>query len=259
MKTFAKPQKVGTMKENFVDFIAEDQKEAIIKEFLPKIKSLAQRLSFKLPAELSTEDLESAGIIGLIEAMDRFDPTKETKLKTYAEFRIRGAMIDEIRSMQWASRDVKRKIGEVRKAYEELEMKLQRSPEEEEVAQHLGIPLQDLYNITRAVNSTSLVGFEDISANYSDGNTDFLDCLADHNTVDQLTYLTYQETKEELALSIDSLPEKERMVLTLYYYEELTMKEVGSILGLSESRVCQIHGQAIRRLKKKFQKKTRYC
>ena len=242
------------MKEDFVGFFAQDQREAIIKEFLPKIKSLAQRLSFKLPAELSPEDLESAGVIGLIEAMERFDPAKQTKLKTYAEFRIRGAMIDEIRSMQWASRDVKRKIGEVRRAFEELEMKLHRCPEEEEVAQHLGIQLQELYNITRAINSISIVGFEDISASYSDGNTDFLDCLADHSSVDQLTNLAHQETKDELVQSIDSLPEKERMVLTLYYYEELTMKEVGSILGLSESRVCQIHGKAIRRLKKKFQK-----
>ena len=259
MKTIVKTESVGTMKDNYMDFIAEDQKEAIIREFLPKIKSLAQRLSFRLPPELSTDDLESAGIIGLIEAMDRFDPAKETKLKTYAEFRIRGAMIDEIRSMQWASRDVKRKIGEVRKAHEELEMKLQRSPEEEEVAQHMGIHLQDLYNITKAVNSTSLVGFEDISSNLGDGNTDFLECLADPSAVDQLTFLAYQETKEELARSIDTLTEKERMVLTLYYYEELTMKEVGSILGLSESRVCQIHGQTIRRLKKKFQRENRYC
>jgi RNA polymerase sigma factor for flagellar operon FliA len=232
----------------------EAHQEEVIKEFLPKIKCLAHRLSFKLPPELSTDDLISAGIIGLIEAMDRFDPDKNTKLKTYAEFRIRGAMIDEIRSMQWASRDVKRKISDVRKAYEDLEMQFHRYPEEDEVAKYLGLTLEDFYEILRSTNSANLIGLEDISASYSDGNMDFLECLSDPNAVDQLSSMVHKETREELGRAIDSLPEKERMVLTIYYYEELTMKEVGAILGLSESRVCQIHSQAILKLKKKCRK-----
>ncbi|RMD59563.1 MAG: FliA/WhiG family RNA polymerase sigma factor, partial [Nitrospirae bacterium] len=229
----------------------EYKKEDIINQFLPKIRSIAQKLSFNLPPELSTEDLVSAGIIGLMEAIERFDPEKNTKLKTFAEFRIRGAMIDEIRAMQWASRDIKRKMGEVRKAYEQMEMKLQRSPDDEEVAAHMGITLEELYDITKAARSTNLVAIEDIGANYSEGNLDFLECLSDPNAVDQLTLVDIQERKELLLEAIESLSKKEKMVITLYYYEELTMKEVGAILGLSESRVCQIHGQAISRLKKK--------
>jgi RNA polymerase sigma factor for flagellar operon FliA len=244
----------NTTNAKVVEFY-EDEKERIIKDFLPKIRCLAQRLSFKLPPELSTEDLVSAGIIGLMEAIDRFDPEKETKLKTYAEFRIRGAMIDEIRSMQWASRDVKRKIGEIRKGFEELEMKLQRSPEEEEVAQHLGITLDEYYDIVRSANGAYLIGIEDICSKVEDGHMDFLECLADQKSPDPLSLLGLQETKLALSKGIDELPVKERMVLTLYYYEEMTMKEVGAVLGLSESRVCQIHSQSVSKLKKKLNKK----
>jgi RNA polymerase sigma factor FliA len=229
-----------------------DQKEEIVCRFLPRVKYYAHKYAFGLPPELDVEDLISAGIVGLLEAVNRFNPAMNTTLSTFADFRIRGAIIDEIRSMQWASKDVKKKIEEVRHAYEEIEKNVHRNATDEEVAERLNINMEELYKILATVNTVRMVRLEDMGLNRDGETLDILECISAEGKKDMLDELGMRELQTTLGKVIDELPEKERLVLTLYYYEEINMKEIGRVLNVSESRVCQLHGKALLKLRKKM-------
>ncbi|MBF0559779.1 MAG: FliA/WhiG family RNA polymerase sigma factor [Nitrospirae bacterium] len=234
--------------------VSEEEKEQIVEQFLPRVKYYASRYSFYLPAELSMEDLVSAGIIGLLEALERYDPALNASLSTFADFRIRGAIIDEVRSMQWASKDARKKLDEARHAYALLEKELNRSADDEEVAEKLNISLEDLYKTLSTANTMRMINLEDLGLTNREGETlDILECISDRGDKDVLDELNLKELRSALGSAIDVLPEKERLVLTLYYYEELTMKEIGKVLDISESRVCQLHGKALLKLRSVMQ------
>ncbi len=230
--------------------VADDDaaREQIIREFAHVIRAIAHRLAFRLPAYLDAEDLVSVGVIGLMDAMDKYDPNREAKFKTYAEFRIRGAMLDEIRSMDWIPRSVHERISQLQRAQTELLNRLGRPPSDEETAAALGMSVSELDDFLSRSRGAVLISLDDLGIHEPDGNK-ILRMLADHQHPDPLSTIVNEREREHLATAIQALPEKERLVLTLYYYEELTMKEIGKILNVTESRVCQIHTKACLHLK----------
>ena len=232
--------------------ITEETKEEIIKEFLPYIKYTAYRLSWKLPPHITIDDLISVGLMGLMDAEDRFEPGK-VKLKTYAELRIKGAMIDELRATAWIPRSMRKKIEEINNARTRLGKKIGRMPDDADVAKSMKMPLDDYFKILRFATEANPIRLEDFRNNkYSDSNLNITECIADPKAKSPLSILEEKDNQEELAALIETLPEKEKLVLALYYWEELTMQEIGKVLSITESRVCQIHSQAVAKLKIKL-------
>lgn len=231
-----------------MDF-CEQEREQIINDSLPFIKYTARRLSRRLPAQLSMNDLISVGIVGLLDALTRYTEGR-VKQKTFVEYRIRGAMLDELRSQDWVPRSLREKISEVRKTHRMLEQELGRKPAEEEVASTLSMSLDDYYRTMQAANDAVVFSFEDFrNPGHEDGDLDVMECLGDPAAKTPLQRLEEMSDRENLARLIDALPEREKLVLSLYYWEELTMKEIGKVTGLSEGRICQIHNQTLSRLK----------
>jgi len=231
----------------------ERERELLVQEFIPKIKYLASRLSATLPTGLGMDDLISVGVIGLIDAIDKYDASRNARLTTYAEFRIKGAMLDEIRSMQWGSRGMKKRMSDVKKAYSTIEKRLGRHAEEDEVADYLGLSLEEFHKQTSEAGMSVLLNFEDLLPSGGDGDMNVMECISDGKKEGPATAMDLLEVKNILGKQIDNLPEKERMVMTLYYYEEMTMKEIGAVLSLTESRVCQLNAQALLRLRDKVE------
>lgn len=232
--------------------ITEETKEEIIKEFLPYIKYTAYRLSWKLPPHITIDDLISVGLMGLMDAVDRFEPGK-VKLKTYAELRIKGAMIDELRATAWIPRSMRKKIEEINNARTRLGKKIGRMPDDADVAKSMKMPLDEYFKILRFATVANPIRLEDFRNNkYSDSNLNITECIADPKAKSPLSILEEKDNQEELAALIETLPEKEKLVLALYYWEELTMQEIGKVLSITESRVCQIHSQAVAKLKTKL-------
>ncbi len=232
--------------------IKEEKKEQIIKEFLPYIKYTAFRLSWKLPPHLNIDDLISVGLMGLMDAVKRYEPGK-VKLKTYAELRIKGAMIDELRATAWIPRSMRKKIDDINKARTKLEKKLGRMPDDIEVAKSLKMHLNEFYKIQQYATSSISLRMEDFKNNkHADSDMNISECIADPKAKTPLNVLEEKDMKDKLAQLIDTLPEKEKLVLSLYYWEELTMQEIGKVLSITESRVCQIHSQALVKLKTKL-------
>lgn len=239
-------------KNNFVNNLSEEQKEQIINEFLPFIKYTAYRLSWRLPAQLTVDDLISVGLMGLIEVLNKYEEDKGT-LRAYAEHRIKGAMLDELRAFDNVSRSFRDKVNEIKEVYASLERQLGRHPDEEEVAKAMNISLNEYYRILQTANGAMTLSIEDFNSKVSDDNElNILDSIADPKGSNPLSILEDKNTKEILAQIIEELPEKEKLLLSLYYWEELTMKEIGKIMNITEGRVCQIHNQAILRLKGKL-------
>jgi RNA polymerase sigma factor for flagellar operon FliA len=239
--------------QNPKSFLAQGaRREELIKEFAHVIRAMAHRLAFRLPAYLDAEDLISVGTIGLMDAMDKYDPTREAKFKTYAEFRIRGAMLDEIRSMDWIPRSVHERIGLLQKTHVTLMSRLGRPPHDEEVAVELKMSMDELDDFITRARGAVMISVDDLSLHEPDGHK-VVKMLADTHTPDPLSSLVNEREREVIATAIRQLPEKERLVLTLYYYEELTMKEIGELMKVTESRVCQVHTKAIIRLKAHLQ------
>ncbi len=229
--------------------LTEREKEKIINESLPFIKYTAYRLAHRLPPQLAANDLISVGIVGLLDALQRYTEGR-VKLKTFVEYRIKGAMLDELRSHDWVPRSLKTKIGQIRKAHRELEQDLGRMPREEEIAERLEISLDEYYRTVQSASNAVVFSFEDFRDKSSDeGDMDVTECIPDRNAKNPLELLEENSAKEDLADLIERLPHKEKIILSLYYWDEMTMKEIGKVLRLTEGRVCQLHNQAMIRLK----------
>lgn len=234
---------------SFEERLSEEEKERIINDFLPFIKYTAQRLKWRTPPQLDVEDLISVGLMGLLDALGKFEEGR-VKLKTYAEYRIKGAMLDELRSVEWLPRSARKRVDELGAAHARLQKKLGRMPEAEEVAGELGISLDQYFKTLQESSEAVSLRFEDFPGTRTAGKSlDVMECIPDPGASDPLEVLEKNRRKEHLAALIDGLPEKERLALSLYYWEELTMKEIGKVLDLTESRVCQLHGQSLLRLK----------
>ncbi|MDA8172556.1 MAG: FliA/WhiG family RNA polymerase sigma factor [Nitrospiraceae bacterium] len=231
--------------------INDQQKESLVKEFLPFIKYTAYRLAWRLPGHLTEEDLISVGTMGLLDALGRYDEQK-AKLRTFVEFRIKGAMLDEIRAYDWVPKSMKKKIDAVRKVHARLEKELCRMPEEEEIAQAMDISVQEYRQILQDASGSIMLRFEDFRINADEGEMDVSECIGDKDAKGPFEELEENRLKEAIAAAIDRLPKKERMILSLYYWDELTMKEIARVLDLTEGRVSQLHKQALMRLKSRF-------
>jgi RNA polymerase sigma factor for flagellar operon FliA len=229
-----------------------DRKEQIIRDFLPFIRFTARRLAWRLPPGVSEDDLISAGVVGLLDALQRFQPGS-VKLKTYAEHRIRGAMLDELRAADNLPRNVRDRVNAMKSAHTKLEHALGRLPEDHEVAEAIGVSREEYHRILRDSGAGRHLRFEDLTGRGGDdGPEGFLESVPDADGKDPLSQLERSSMQEMLAGVIREIPEKERLVLSLYYWDELTMKEIGKVLGLTEGRVSQLHGQALLRCKSRF-------
>ena len=227
-------------------------REQLITEYLPYVKRIVHRLAMHLPSTIDIDDLMNVGVIGLIQAVDRYDPKRDNKFMTYAVFRIKGAVLSELRSRDFLSRSNRRKIRELENAYLKLEQKLGREVEDGEVAHELGVNVDQVYR-TKQLSSISFISFEELGYSSKDEKEKLMNFLV-NNDEDALTLTRFKELKAALAQAIEALPEKEKLVISLYYLDELTMKESGEVLGITESRVSQIHSQAIIHLRAKLRK-----
>lgn len=218
-------------------------------EYAPLVKNIVGRMAFKLPIDVADrEDLINVGIMGLMEALDKFDQNRNVQFETYARFRIRGAILDELRSRDWVPRSIRHKDSKIEKALDALKKILGRPPDEHEVAAHLGITLEAYFKLLDDTKSIPVVSQEDLTPDYilSHSVSDVMEAVDRGNP---LNLIAGEELKNHLKKVIDGLPVKEKMVISLYYYDEMTMKEIGKILDLTESRVCQLHTQAVLRLR----------
>jgi len=228
-------------------------RDEMILKYTPLIKYIAHRLSMRLPSHIMVEDLVNSGVIGLIDALGKFNPDKKVQFKTYAEFRIKGAMLDELRSLDWVSRSVRTKAAQIGKAFQNLEKKNGRAAEDQEVAQELGLSLENYYSMVSEVNGISLTELTGVSKrNPQLDDDDLINLLVDENADQAFKQMGLDELKEVLTRGIEELTPKERTVISLYYYEELTLKEIGAVMGFTESRICQIHTKAILKLRNKL-------
>ncbi|WP_245961601.1 RNA polymerase sigma factor WhiG [Quadrisphaera granulorum] len=222
-------------------------RERLILHYAPLVKYVAGRVAVGLPANVDQADLVSYGVFGLIDAIEKFDLERAIKFETYAITRIRGAIIDELRAMDWIPRSVRSKARDVERAYAALESELHRTPTEPEVAARMGISLRDLHAIFSQVSYVNVVALDELlGVSGEKGESLSLgDTLKDTRVEDPVTAFENEETKYLLSRVIDQLPEREKIVVTLYYYENLTLSEIGKVLGVTESRVCQMHTKAV--------------
>ncbi len=232
----------------------EKLRERLILHYSPLVKYVAGRVGVGLPPNIEQADLVSYGIFGLIDAIEKFDLERAIKFETYAIARIKGAIIDELRSIDWIPRSVRYKAREVERAYASLEAKLHRSPTEAEVAEELGIKLEDLHTIFSQVSFVNVVALDELlTAGGEKGDKlSLVDTLEDTKAEDPVAAFETEETKYLLAKAINTLPEREKIVVTLYYYEGLTLAEIGQVLGVTESRICQMHTKAVLQLRGKL-------
>jgi RNA polymerase sigma factor FliA len=229
-------------------------RERLILHYSPLVKYVAGRVGVGLPPNIEQADLVSYGIFGLIDAIEKFDISRAIKFETYAISRIKGAIIDELRSIDWIPRSVRYKAREVEKAYAALEGRLHRTPTETEVAGELGISLDDLHTIFSQVSFVNVIALDEL-LNVGGERGDkmsLVDTLEDTKAEDPVAAFETEETKYLLARAINTLPEREKIVVTLYYYEGLTLAEIGQVLGVTESRICQMHTKAVLQLRGKL-------
>jgi RNA polymerase sigma factor for flagellar operon FliA len=240
--------------EDFKDTGAAHLRERLILHYSPLVKYVAGRVGVGLPPNIEQADLVSYGIFGLIDAIEKFDLERAIKFETYAISRIRGAIIDELRAIDWIPRSVRYKAREVEKAYAALEGQLHRTPTEAEVAAQMGIKLEDLHSIFSQVSFVNVVALDELlSVGGEKGDKlSLVDTLEDTRAEDPVAAFESEETKYLLAKAINTLPEREKIVVTLYYYEGLTLAEIGQVLGVTESRICQMHTKAVLQLRGKM-------
>ena len=225
----------------------ERARERLVVAYLPLVKYVAGRMASGLPSHVEEGDLISYGLIGLIGSIERYDLDREIKFETYAVARIRGAIIDELRSLDWVPRSVRAKARDVEKAHSQLENKLGRAPNEEEMADKLGVSVDDFRTTLLEIANSSVLALDDLwtVSDPDGGQVSLLDTIRDPNAIDPEEAIDTVELKDRLADAIESLPDRERLVIALYYYEALTLREIGDVLGVTESRVSQLHTKAV--------------
>jgi RNA polymerase sigma factor FliA len=229
-------------------------RDRLILTYAPLVKYVAGRLGSGLPAHVDDDDLISYGLLGLIGAIERYDPDRDVKFETYAIARIKGSIIDELRAMDWVPRSVRARARDIERAIAELERKLHRAPSDDEIAGKLGITVEELEGSLTDISRSSIAALDELwTVNTGGGGggdqVALIDTIEDAEAPDPQGSLSQTEMKEAVGEAIARLPEREKLVVTLYYYEELTLREIGEVLGVTESRVSQLHTKAILRLK----------
>ena len=233
----------------------ERARERLVVAYSPLVKYVAGRMGSGLPAHVEEADLISYGLGGLISAIERFDLSREIKFETYAITRIRGSIIDELRTLDWVPRSVRARAREIERANMKLEAKLQRAPTDEEMASELSMTVEEFHDALLQISNSTIVALDELW-NVSDSTGDsvsLLDTLPDRGAPDPQALVDQSELRDRIADAIAALPEREKLVVALYYYENLTLREIGEVLGVTESRVSQLHPKAVLRLRSKLQ------
>jgi len=223
---------------------------AMLKQYSSLVRRLAHQMIAKLPANVEIDDLIQVGMIGLSDALTRFDSAQGVQFETFATQRIRGAMLDELRGSDWMSRGDRRHQRSIEAAVHKLEQKLGRAPSESEIAKEMGLSLQDYQELLSKVRGTQLVHLEDMSGD--DGDDDYLDRHVIDENANPLSLLNDHRMREALVEAIKNLPEREQYVMSMYYEHDMNLKEIAAVLGVTESRVCQLHSQSIARLRSRL-------
>ena len=231
-----------------------NQKDMLLSQNAALVKKLAYQLKAKLPASVELDDLIQAGMMGLLDAVNRYENTHGAQFETYAAQRIRGSMIDELRSADWLPRSVRKNMRDVETAITHLEQQLGRAPSEGEVARELKLSVDEYHALLGECSGHQLVYYEDFHE--ADRGDHFLDRFVHDDSGDPIQGLLSDDFRESLIDAIDSLPEREKLLMGLYYEQELNLKEIGAIMNISESRVCQLHSQAVARLRASMKEKS---
>ncbi|HEX6894805.1 MAG TPA: FliA/WhiG family RNA polymerase sigma factor [Bryobacteraceae bacterium] len=232
---------------------AAEDRERLILEHLPQVRLIARRIHERLPESVNLDDLISTGTIGLIAAIDRFDPSHNVKLKTYAEYKIRGAILDSLRGLDWAPRQQRKRSKQIESAINAIEQRLHRAPTEEEIASELRLSIEDYHEWLVDIRGVNIGSLETVSPD-GDGRS-LLRYVSDDEENWPSTLLEKSELQRVLAQAIEKIPQQERLVISLYYHEELTLREISKIVNLHESRISQLKSQAILRLRSYLQKR----
>jgi len=226
--------------------VPDNAKDALVRGHLPMVKRIAYHMMTRLPACVEVDDLIQAGLMGLLDALDRFNDEQGAHFETYATQRIRGAMLDELREADWATRNVRRVGRQIEATINILQQRLHRQPSEQEIATEMGLEIQAYFEVLNDARGAQLVYLEDL--HNTDGD-DFLDRFADGRNLAPFDILASQHFKGALTKAIGGLPEREKQLMSMYYEQDMNLKEIGAVLGVTESRVCQLHSQAITRLR----------
>ena len=235
--------------------IAAGDQQAIINKYASLVRFIAEKIASRLPASVELDDLISSGVIGLMDAIKKYNPKMDNMFKTYAEFRIRGAILDELRSQDWVPRSIRDKAKRLERSFQRLERELGRHPTEIEMARELSLTKEEYYQYMDDVKAVSLVSLEELAQFHNSLDRKNLYHLYQQSrSQSPYSALTSKHMKNTIMDAINTLPEKQKLVLSLYYYEELNLKEIGQVLSVTESRVSQLHSQAILKLKIKLKK-----
>lgn len=226
-------------------------RDRLVLHYAPLVKYVAGRVGTGLPAHVDVSDLIQSGIFGLVDAIEKFEPERGLKFETYAMQRIRGAILDDLRAQDWVPRTVRGRAREVERGIERLGAKLQRTPNDHELAGELGLSVDELHEVYAQLQLTSVVALDELAAAGRGANS-LADILEDETAEDPVALLVDQDNRRALAQAIGLLAERDRIVVTLYYFENLTLAEIGRVLGVTESRVCQLHTRAVLRLRAKL-------
>jgi len=245
----------GEIDRLWVEYKATDDpklRDALIVHYSPLVKFVAGRVGVGLPRNVEQSDLISYGMFGLIDAIDKFEPERNIKFETYAVNRIKGAILDELRALDWVPRSVRARAREIQRSLDELEHRLKRSATEDELAAHMGLPLDTLQTQLGEIAGLGFVALDELVDPGERGSATLGDLLADPRAAEPGGSFEQQETRYFLTEAINRLPERERLVITLYYYEGLTLAEIGDVLGVTESRICQIHTKSVMSLRNRM-------
>jgi RNA polymerase sigma factor for flagellar operon FliA len=246
---------IAALWQQFADSPDQVSRDRLVLHYAPLVKYVAGRVGTGLPTHVDVGDLVQSGIFGLVDAIEKFDPERGLRFETYAMQRIRGAILDDLRSQDWVPRAIRAKAKEAERAMERLGARLHRTPTDAELAVELGIGLDELRDFYGQMQLTSVVALEDLVAAGKDRGS-LVDTLPDDDAVDPVAVLVDQDNRRQLAQAIAQLTERDKIVVSLYYFESLTLAEIGKVLGVTESRVSQLHTRAVMRLRAKLVEQT---
>ncbi len=232
--------------------LPNDEKSKLVLEYSPLIKFIAQKIAVRLPSNIELDDLISSGVIGLMDAIDKYDPSRDNKFKTYAEFRIRGAILDELRAQDWVPRSIRDKAKLLDRTVVNLEADLGRVATDDEVAKALNLSTDEFHDLLNQVRPVSLLSIDESQTFSNVDKKSILNILEGCKLNNPFNQLNVKSVKDLVTQAIEELPERQRLVLSLYYYEDLNLKEIGKVLRVTESRVSQLHAQAVSRLRNKL-------